>query len=77
MMPVSHGYHVVEDSSYGSALRGLELEPDKVVVQREQLEENELWFFGVFDARIEDGVSKYIQAHLFDKKLTEASQILL
>ncbi|XP_027115763.2 putative protein phosphatase 2C-like protein 44 [Coffea arabica] len=74
MMPaVSHGYHVAEDRSFVAALsRGLELEPDKVVVQREEIQENELWFFGVFDARIGDGVSKYIQAHLFDKKVKES-----
>ena len=75
MMPaVSHGYHVAEDRSFVAALsRGLELEPDKVVVQREEIQENELWFFGVFDARIGDGVSKYIQAHLFDKKVKEVN----
>lgn len=74
MMPaVSHGYHVAEDGSFVAAqTRGLEMEPDKVVVQREEIQENELWFFGVFDARIGDGVSKYIQAHLFDKKVKES-----
>lgn len=73
MMPVSHGYHVMEDcsadDSYGDpAFR--ELDPaDKVVAQREQIQEHELWFFGVFDSTTGDGVSKYLQTHLFDKKL--------
>ncbi|KAL3507616.1 hypothetical protein ACH5RR_032998 [Cinchona calisaya] len=74
MMPeVSHGYHIVDQEwSFCDAQRGLELEPDKVVIQREQIEENELWFFGVFDARIGDGINKYIQAHFFDKKFKES-----
>ncbi|KAE8667996.1 putative protein phosphatase 2C-like protein 44-like isoform X2 [Hibiscus syriacus] len=44
MIPVSHGYHVVENKS----LRGSsdERELDSVVVQRE-IDELELWFFGV------------------------------
>ncbi|GMI95912.1 hypothetical protein like AT3G23360 [Hibiscus trionum] len=67
MMPVSHGYHVVGNKSprLGSSD---EPEFDSVVVQREQIDELELWFFGVFDPRIGDGVTKYIQSHLFDKK---------
>ncbi|KAE8667990.1 putative protein phosphatase 2C-like protein 44-like isoform X2 [Hibiscus syriacus] len=66
MIPVSHGYHVVENKS----LRGSsdERELDSVVVQREQIDELELWFFGVFDPRIGDGVTKFIQSHFFDKK---------
>ncbi|GMI72054.1 hypothetical protein like AT3G23360 [Hibiscus trionum] len=66
MMPVSHGYHVAEDKS----LRGSsdEREFDSVVVQRDQIDELELWFFGIFDPRIGDGVTKYIQSHFFDKK---------
>ncbi|KAK5805116.1 hypothetical protein F383_08399 [Gossypium arboreum] len=66
MMPISHGYHVVENKS----VRGGSDEPDfdTVVVQREQFDELELWFFGVFDPRIGDGVTKYIQSHFFDKK---------
>ncbi|KAK8507232.1 hypothetical protein V6N12_008576 [Hibiscus sabdariffa] len=66
MMPVSHGYHVAENKS----LRGSsdERELDSVVVQREQIDELELWFFGVFDPRIGDVVTKYIQSHFFDKK---------
>ncbi|KAK9931182.1 hypothetical protein M0R45_018472 [Rubus argutus] len=65
MMPaVSHGYHVVEGYD--------ESKSDFVVVQREPIEELELWFFGVFDPRIGDGVTKYMQSHLFDKKPKES-----
>lgn len=66
MMPVSHGYHVVEDQPFRNGSD--ESDSDSVVVQREQIEELELWFFGVFDARIGDVVTKYMQSHLFDKK---------
>ena len=67
MMPaVSHGYHTVESNTspatYGDS------DSDFVVAQREQIEELELWFFGVFDGRVGDGVTKYMQSHLFDKK---------
>ncbi|XP_057957925.1 putative protein phosphatase 2C-like protein 44 [Malania oleifera] len=69
MMPVSHGYHVVEDPfRNGSDEAG----SDSVVVQREQVEELELWFFGVFDARIGDGITKYMQSNFFDRKLKES-----
>ncbi|EOY06086.1 Phosphatase 2C family protein, putative [Theobroma cacao] len=70
MMPISHGYHVVDHKS----LRGSsdDSDFDSVVVQREQIEELELWFFGVFDARIGDGITKYIQSHFFDKKPKES-----
>lgn len=74
MMPVSHGYHVVEDQSFRSGSD--EPESDSVVAQREQMEELELWFFGVFDAQVGDGVSKYMQAHLFDRNLKEVTKIL-
>ncbi|KAK3015937.1 hypothetical protein RJ639_005752 [Escallonia herrerae] len=67
MVPVSHGYHVVGKRSVTG-----ESEPDSVVVQREQIAEHELWFFGVFDDRIADGVTKYLQSNLFHKKLTES-----
>ncbi|XP_059632338.1 putative protein phosphatase 2C-like protein 44 [Cornus florida] len=71
MMPISHGYHVVDDQS---SFRGgsHESDSDSVVVQREQFEDMELWFFGVFDARLGDGVTKYMQSHLFDKKPKES-----
>ncbi|XVE65812.1 hypothetical protein DITRI_Ditri08aG0029400 [Diplodiscus trichospermus] len=71
MMPISHGYHVVEHKSF-TGNSDVEANFDSVVVQREQIEELELWFFGVFDPRIGDGVTKYIQSHLFDKKLKES-----
>ncbi|XP_050371960.1 putative protein phosphatase 2C-like protein 44 isoform X2 [Argentina anserina] len=65
MMPaVSHGHHVVEGHD--------ESECDYVVAQREQIEELEMWLFGVSDPRIGDGVTKYMQAHLFDKKPKES-----
>ena len=69
MVPVSHGYHVVEEEER-SFVRTGELDSgfDSVVVQREQIEERELWFFGVFDPLIGDGVAKYIQSHLFHNK---------
>lgn len=67
MMPgVSHGYHVVEDNKNSPF--------DKVVAQREDIEEHELWFFGVFDSTTADGVSHYLQTHFFDKnKLKEVT----
>ncbi|KAM1944112.1 hypothetical protein ACFX15_012364 [Malus domestica] len=71
MMPaVSHGYHTIESNTspatYGDS------DSDFVVAQREQIEELELWFFGVFDAGVGDGVTKYMQSHLFDKKPKES-----
>ncbi|XP_065861846.1 putative protein phosphatase 2C-like protein 44 [Euphorbia lathyris] len=70
MTPISHGYHVVEAQSY----RGTsdDLDTDSIVVQREQIEELELWFFGVFDARVRDGITKYLQSHLFDRNHKES-----
>ncbi|XP_061994978.1 putative protein phosphatase 2C-like protein 44 isoform X1 [Rosa rugosa] len=65
MMPaVSHGHHVVEGYD--------EFDCDYVVAQREQIEELEVWLFGVSDPRIGDGITKYMQAHLFDKKPKES-----
>ncbi|KAG2722042.1 hypothetical protein I3760_02G110800 [Carya illinoinensis] len=69
MIPVSHGYYVVEDQSFRSGWD--ESDSDSVVVQREQIEDLELWFFGVFDAQVGDGVTKYMQSHLFDKNLKQ------
>ena len=70
MMPaVSHGYHTCE--SYTSPATYGDSDSDFVVAQREQIEELELWFFGVFDARVGDRVTKYMQSHLFDKKPKE------
>ena len=75
MTPISHGYHVVEGRLLlaGDESSELDSDIDSVVVQREQIEDHELWFFGVFDYRIGDGVTKYMQSHLFDKKLKVAS----
>ncbi|KAJ9154145.1 hypothetical protein P3X46_027512 [Hevea brasiliensis] len=72
MMPISHGHHVIEDQSFRGGSD--DSDSNSIVVQREQIEELELWFFGVFDARIGDGVTKYLQSHLFDRK-TKESQI--
>ncbi|KAF2285515.1 hypothetical protein GH714_005203 [Hevea brasiliensis] len=69
VMPISHGCHVIEDQSVRGASDGSG--SGSVVVQREQIEELELWFFGVFDARIGDGVTKYLQSHLFDRNPKE------
>lgn len=71
MTPISHGYHVVE----GQSLRfGLDdFDSDSVVVQREQFDQLELWYFGVSDARIGDGVTKYMQSHFFDRKPKEVT----
>ncbi|XP_048235228.1 putative protein phosphatase 2C-like protein 44 [Ricinus communis] len=69
-MPIFHGYHVVEDQSFGG---GSDYSNSaSVVVQREQIQELELWLFGVFDARIGDGVTKYLQSHLFDRNPKES-----
>ncbi|XP_022748997.1 putative protein phosphatase 2C-like protein 44 [Durio zibethinus] len=69
-MRISHGYHVVENKSSKDSSDESDL--DSVVVQREQIEELELWFFGVFDPRIGDGVTKYVQSSFFDKKPKES-----
>lgn len=72
MTPISHGYHVVEGRTDRGGRDSGELMADSVVVSREQVEELELWFFGVFDARVRDSVSKYMQAHLFNRKLKKS-----
>ncbi|KAL9408371.1 hypothetical protein AB3S75_046851 [Citrus x aurantiifolia] len=72
MTPISHGYHVVEDQSCRGNLDVSDC--DSVVVQREQLDEIELWFFGVFDAQVGDSVARFMQSHFFDRKL-KPSQI--
>ncbi|GLT71418.1 hypothetical protein SLA2020_434370 [Shorea laevis] len=71
MMQVSHGYHVVEDQSFSSG-SDHEPESDSVVVQREQIEELESWFFGVFDPQVGDDVTKYVRSHLFDRNPKES-----
>ncbi|XP_015887861.1 putative protein phosphatase 2C-like protein 44 isoform X2 [Ziziphus jujuba] len=71
MIPISHGYHVVErHKSFSGGLDDSDC--DSVVVQREQIEEIELWFFGLFDALVGDRVTKYLQSHLFGRKMKES-----
>ncbi|XP_059317671.1 putative protein phosphatase 2C-like protein 44 [Lycium ferocissimum] len=78
LTPITHGYYVAEERpSRGGGARpqtpqNNKLECDKVVVQREQVEEQEWWFYGVFDTRIGGGVTKYLQTHLFDNNLNES-----
>ncbi|KAL0551188.1 hypothetical protein IC582_010274 [Cucumis melo] len=71
MAPVNHGYHVVVDQSY-SNVWDKESDCDSVVVQREQMEGIELWFFGVFNPQIGDQVLKFMQTHFFDKNFHES-----
>lgn len=66
-MPITHGHHVVEYN----VIKGDSDEFDSVVIQREQMDHTEIWYFGIFDALIGDGVTKYLQSHFFDKKLKE------
>ncbi|KAI8566503.1 hypothetical protein RHMOL_Rhmol02G0045700 [Rhododendron molle] len=73
MVPVSHGYHVVEDRSFRGESNGeSDSVPDSVVAQREQIGELEVWFFGVFSARMGDCVAKSMQSHLFGKTPKES-----
>lgn len=66
MTPVSHGYYAVEGRS--PAAEG----DDEVVVQREQVEDNEWWFYGVLHARIGAGVTEYLQDNLFNHNLNQS-----
>lgn len=80
MMPITHGYYVAEESRDGArpqTPQSNKVECDKVVVQREQVEEQEWWFCGVFDTRIGGGVTKYLQAHLFDNNLNEVINMIV
>ncbi|KAE9592312.1 putative protein-serine/threonine phosphatase [Lupinus albus] len=70
MMPVTHGYHVVEHHVINDDSNDSDF--DSVVFQREQIDQTELWYFGIFDALIGDGIFKYMQSHFFDKKLTQS-----
>ena len=74
MMPVSHGYYVVEDQSFRGGSDDFEC--SSVVVQREPVGDIECWFFGVSDNQIADGIHKYIQSHLFSKNPNEVMNIL-
>ncbi|CAN1279278.1 Putative protein phosphatase 2C-like protein 44 [Linum perenne] len=72
--PISHGYHVVEDHSFtnGSKAASDVSVCDSVVVQRERVEEIDLWYFGLSDPRIGDRITKSLQSHLFDTHKTES-----
>ncbi|KAK4258395.1 hypothetical protein QN277_007850 [Acacia crassicarpa] len=69
---VSHGCHVINRRILGGYCSDDYEECDSVVVQREQTENTELWYFGIFDALIGDGITKYMQSHLFQKQLEES-----
>lgn len=76
MMPISHGYYVVEvaveDRSWAESSETDELaQADSVVVQREEMGNLELWFYGVSNAVIADSICRYLQSNLFDKNLKE------
>ncbi|CAL5413598.1 unnamed protein product [Camellia sinensis] len=64
----SHGYLVVDDHCEFNGEPNLNSNSDSVVVQKEQIEDLELWYFEVSNAKIGDSVTKYMQSHLFDKK---------
>lgn len=69
MVPITHGYQVVE---HHMIIDGFDYSDfDSVVVQREQMDQTELWYFGIFDPLIGDKVTKYMQSHFFAKKLQE------
>ncbi|KAK8464729.1 hypothetical protein PHAVU_010G067746 [Phaseolus vulgaris] len=69
MMPMTYGYHVVEHNMTRDDSDNSDF--DSVVAQREEINQTELWYFGIFDALIGDRVSKYMQSHFFGKKLQE------
>lgn len=74
MTPIAHGYQVVE---HHMIIDGSDYsEFDSVVVQREQIDQTELWYFGIFDSLIGDRVTKYMQSHFFAKKLKEVGTLL-
>lgn len=73
-MPVSHGCHVIEHRIIKGGSDG-DSDCDSIVVQREQMENTELWYFGIFDALIGDGVIDYMQSHFFDKQLKEVTSL--
>ncbi|KAL9240296.1 hypothetical protein vseg_014534 [Gypsophila vaccaria] len=70
MMPVSHGYYIVEDRSWEPESNGLQ-QPDSLVVQREEIGNSEIWFYSLSDSGIGDSISSYMQSHLFGKQLKE------
>ncbi|OVA02366.1 Protein phosphatase 2C (PP2C)-like domain [Macleaya cordata] len=68
---ISHGFYISED--HRSLMYGPDKssESDSIVVQKEQIQDLEVWLFGISDAQTGDGVTKYLQSHLFDKKLNQ------
>ena len=74
---VSHGCHAINRLIIRKYFCDDEYECDSVVVQREQIENTELWYFGIFDALIGDGVVKFLQCHLFQKLVAEVSNNLI
>lgn len=81
MIPISHGYHVVDRERQLSFNNGglhddSDCCADSVVAQREQVDGMELWLFGVYDARVGDKVTKHMQSHFFDRKLKPVKRFL-
>lgn len=70
MTPISHGHHAVKHDLFEGDDSD-DYEFDSVAVQREQIGDAELWYFGIFDPVIGDCVSKYLKSNFFDKKLKE------
>ncbi|KAF1896334.1 hypothetical protein Lal_00043284 [Lupinus albus] len=70
MMPITHGFHVAEHNVINDDSDDSDF--DSVVIQREQMDQTELWYFGIFDALIGDKVTKFMHSHFFDKKLKES-----
>ncbi|KAI5397448.1 putative protein phosphatase 2C-like protein 44 [Lathyrus oleraceus] len=70
MTPISHGHHAVKHDLFEGDDSD-DYEFDSVVVQREQIGDAELWYFGIFDPVIGDCVTKYLKFNFFDKKLKE------
>ncbi|KAH6770077.1 hypothetical protein C2S52_014880 [Perilla frutescens var. hirtella] len=66
---VSHGYRVVKlGQTWTTPSRDRIKEFDPIVVQREQTEDCELWFFGVFDDEgVAEEVTKSMQSNFFNK----------
>ncbi|KAG5054194.1 hypothetical protein JHK85_006704 [Glycine max] len=59
MRPMAYGYQVVE---HNMARDGSDY---SVVAQREEMDQIELWHFGIFDALIGDKVTNYMQSYFF------------
>nr|KYP38068.1 Putative protein phosphatase 2C-like protein 44 [Cajanus cajan] len=70
MVPMRYGYHVVEHNMISDGFSD-DSDFDSVVAQREEIDNTELYYFGIFDALIGDRVTNFMQSHFFDKKLQE------